>query len=102
MVELNTVMRRKGVSSILTITNKTRSNLGFNILLVMNSNNGCGVFITKHTITKHTIMKTILITLCLGGVAMGNSLPPCPQNTLPPTWELVSQVDFAITPHLEA
>ena len=47
-------------------------------------------------------MKTILITLCLGGVAMGNSLPPCPQNTLPPTWELVSQDDFEITPHLEA
>ena len=57
-------------------------------------------------------MKTILITLCLGGVAMGNSLPPCPYNTLPPTWdlvpkehaswELVSQDDFEITPHLEA
>lgn len=57
-------------------------------------------------------MKTILITLITATVALGNSLPPCPQNTLPPTWdlvpnehaswELVSQDDFEITPHLEA
>ena len=47
-------------------------------------------------------MKTILITLLTTAVALGNSLPPTPENTLPPTWELVSQVDFEITPHLEA
>lgn len=57
-------------------------------------------------------MKTILITLITATVALGNSLPPCPQNTLPPTWdlvpnehaslELVSQDDFEIIPHLEA
>lgn len=50
-------------------------------------------------------MKTILITLLTTAVALGNSLPPTPEfsieNTLPPTWELVSQVDFEITPHLE-
>ena len=49
-------------------------------------------------------MKTIIITLLTTAVALGNSLPPTPEfsieNTLPPTWELVSQVDY-ITPHLE-
>ena len=58
------------------------------------------------------IMKTILITLITATVALGNTLPPTPENTLPPTWdlvpkehaswELVSQDDFEITPHLEA
>ena len=47
-------------------------------------------------------MKTIIITLLTTAVALGNSLPPTPENTLPPTWELVSQDDFEITPHLEA
>jgi hypothetical protein len=42
-------------------------------------------------------MKTILITLCLGGVAMGNSLPPCPQNTLPPTPENTLPPTYGIT-----
>ncbi|MBO5827171.1 MAG: hypothetical protein J6R59_01635 [Paludibacteraceae bacterium] len=56
-------------------------------------------------------MKTILITLITATVAFGNTLPPTPENTLPPTWdlvpkehaswELVSQDDFEITPHLE-
>ena len=77
----------------------------------MNSNNECGVFNLKQ-LKQNTIMKTILITLITATVALGNSLPPCPQNTLPPTWdlvpkehaswELVSQDDFEITPHLEA
>ena len=61
---------------------------------------------------QNTIMKTILITLITATVALGNTLPPTPENTLPPTWdlvpkehaswELVSQDDFEITPHLEA
>ena len=65
---------------------------------------------------QNTFMKTILITLITATVALGNTLPPTPEfsieNTLPPTWdlvpkehaswELVSQDDFEITPHLEA
>lgn len=47
-------------------------------------------------------MKTILITLITATVALGNSLPPCPQNTLPPTWDLTDSGDFEIIPHLEA
>lgn len=97
-------MRRKVVSSILTITDKTRLYLGFNILLVMNSNNECGVITVSilSNLKQNTNMKTILITLITATVALGNSLPPTPENTLPPTWELVSQDDFEITPHLEA
>lgn len=47
-------------------------------------------------------MKTLITTIITSAVALGNTLPPTPENTLPPSWELVSQVDFEITPHLEA
>jgi hypothetical protein len=67
-------------------------------------------------LNKTHIMKYILITLMTVGTVIGNTLPPTPefeiQNSLPPTWELVpkentswelvSQDDFEITPHLEA
>ena len=106
-------MRRKGVSSILTITDKTRIILVFNILLVMNSNNECGVsnLLGKYPNPPHgnyahegyfkqlkqnTFMKTILITLITTTVAFGNTLPPTPENSLPPTWELTNSGDFDI------
>ena len=41
-------------------------------------------------------MKTILITLITATVALGNTLPPTPENTLPPTWELTNSGDFDI------
>ena len=41
-------------------------------------------------------MKTILITLITATVALGNTLPPTPENSLPPTWELTNSGDFDI------
>lgn len=41
-------------------------------------------------------MKTILITLITATVTLGNTLPPTPENSLPPTWELTNSGDFDI------
>ena len=41
-------------------------------------------------------MKYILITLMTVGTVLGNTLPPTPENSLPPTWELTNSGDFDI------
>lgn len=35
-------------------------------------------------------MKTIALMIITAVAAMANSLPPCPENSLPPTWEMVA------------
>lgn len=34
-------------------------------------------------------MKTLITTIITSAVALGNTLPPTPENTLPPSWEMV-------------
>lgn len=35
-------------------------------------------------------MKTITLLIMTATVTMANSLPPCPENSLPPSWEMVA------------
>lgn len=35
-------------------------------------------------------MKTIALLIMTAAVTMANSLPPCPENSLPPSWEMVA------------
>lgn len=38
-------------------------------------------------------MKMIALTLTMIPAVFGNSLPPCPENTLPPTWEIITSIE---------
>ena len=35
-------------------------------------------------------MKIIALLITTAAVAIENSLPPCPENSLPPSWEMVA------------